>query len=48
MAVWDQQVQAINIEWINNKVLLYGTGNYIQYLVVNHDGKEYKKSALYV
>ena len=29
------------IEWINNKVLLYSTGNYIQYPVVNHNGKEY-------
>ena len=29
--------------WINNKVLLYSTGNYIQYLVLNHNGKEYKK-----
>ena len=30
------------IEWIN-KVLLYSMGNYIQYLVINHNGKEYKK-----
>ena len=28
------------IRWINNKVLLYSTGNYIQYPVTNHDGKE--------
>ena len=28
------------IGWINNKVLLYRTGNYIQYLVINHNGKE--------
>ena len=27
-------------EWINNKVLLYSTGNYIQYPVINHNGKE--------
>ena len=27
------------IRWINNKVLLYNTGNYIQYLVINHNGK---------
>ena len=27
--------------WINNKVLLYSTGNYIQYPVINHSGKEY-------
>ena len=30
-------------EWINNKVLLYRTGNYIQYPVINHNGKEYEK-----
>ena len=26
---------------ISNKVLLYITGNYIQYPVINHNGKEY-------
>ena len=31
------------IEWINNKVPLHSTGNYIQYLVINHNGKESKK-----
>ena len=31
------------IEWINNKVLMCSTGNYIQYPVINHNGKEYKK-----
>ena len=30
-------------EWINNKVLLYSTGNYSQYPVVNHNGKEDEK-----
>ena len=29
------------IRWINNKVLLYSTGNYIQYSLINHNGKEY-------
>ena len=29
------------IEWINNKVLLYSTGNYIKYPMINHNGKEY-------
>ena len=29
----------LNIEWINNKVLLYSTGNYIQYFLINHNGK---------
>ena len=28
---------------MNNKGLLYTTGNYIQYLVINHNGKEYEK-----
>ena len=27
---------------INNKVLLYNTGNYIQYPVINDNGKEYE------
>ena len=31
------------IEWINNKVLLYSTGNYSQYPVTNHNAKEYEK-----
>ena len=25
------------LAWINNKVQLYSTGNYIQYPVINHD-----------
>ena len=31
------------IGWINNKFLLYSTGNHVQYPVINHDGKEYKE-----
>ena len=38
----------LHLEWINNKVLLYSTGNYIQYPVINHNGKEYKKECIYV
>ena len=34
--------------WISNKVLLHSTGNYIQYPVINHNGKEYKKKCMYV
>ena len=37
----------IYIEWIN-KVLLCSTGNYIQYPVINHNGKEYEKEFIYV
>ena len=32
------------IEWINNKVLLYSIGNYIQCpVIINHNGREYEK-----
>ena len=34
--------------WLNNKVLLYSTGNYSQYPVLNHHGKEYEKEYIYV
>ena len=30
-------------KWINNKVLLYNTGNCIPYLVINHNGKNIKR-----
>ena len=36
------------IGWINNKVLLYSTGNYIQYPVINHNGKEEEKECIYM
>ena len=29
----------LNIKEVNNKDLLYSTGNYIQYLVITHHGK---------
>ena len=32
------------IGWINNKVLMYSTGNYIQYPVINHKAKNMKVS----
>ena len=37
----------LHIEWINN-VLLYSTGNYIQYPRINHHEKEYKKECIHV
>ena len=37
------------IGWINNKVLLYSyTGNYVQYPVINRNGKEYEKVYSYM
>ena len=38
----------LHTEWVNNKVLLYSPGNFIQYPVINHNGKEYKKECIYV
>ena len=38
----------VYIEWISKKVLLYSTGNYIQYPVINHNGKGYKKECIYI
>ena len=32
----------------NNKVLLYSTGNYIQYPMINHNGKGYENVYIYV
>ncbi len=43
---WESEIsrcKLLHIGWINNKILLYSTGNYIQYPVINHNGKEYKK-----
>ena len=36
------------IKWINNKILLYSTGNYMQYPVINHNGKEYEKECIHI
>ena len=38
----------LQIGWINNRMLQYGTGNYIQYPVTNHNGKEDKKEYMHV
>ena len=38
----------VYIAWINNKVLLYSTGNCIQSPVINHNGKEYEKEYTYI
>ena len=43
---WEFEVsrcKPLHIEQINNKVLLYSTGNYIQYPGINHNEKKYKK-----
>ena len=42
---WEFEVSRCKLSytgWIN-KVIRYSTGNYIQYPVINHNGKEYEK-----
>ena len=36
----------LDIGWINSKALWYSTGDYIQYPVINHNGKEYEKECM--
>ena len=36
------------IKQINNKDLLYSTGNYIQYLKIVYNGKESEKEYIYI
>ena len=44
----DLRYQVLHLEWINNKVLLYSTGSYIQSLGVEHDGREYETKNMYI
>ena len=36
----------LQLGWINNRVLLNGTGNCVLYPVVKHYGKEYEKECV--
>ena len=41
---WEIRVsrcKLLHIEWINTKLLLYSTRNYIQYPMIHCNGKEY-------
>ena len=40
--------KVLYIEGITNKALLYSIGNYIQYPVINHNGKEYKTEYIHI
>ena len=33
----------LHVEWISNEVRLYGTGNSMQSLGIDHDGRQYEK-----
>ena len=38
----------LHLEWISNEALLYSTGNDIQSLLMEHDGRYYKKKNMYI
>ena len=38
----------LHLGWIDNKILLHNTGNYIQYAVINRKGKGYEKEYIYM
>jgi len=44
---WEFGISRCN-EWVNNKVLLNSSKNYIQYPVINQNGKEYEKGCTYI
>ena len=37
----------LHLEWISSEVLLYGTGNWIQSLGIDHDGR-YTREEMYI
>ena len=41
-------VNSLDLEWISNEVLLYSTGNCIQWLVMEYDGRYYEKKNVYI
>ena len=48
---WESGVnrcKLLHLEWISNEILLYSTGNYIQSLVMEHDGGLCEKKNMYV
>ena len=48
MGVWISRCKLLYTEWINNQVLLYGTGNHTQYPVINHNRKQSVVLAVYM
>ena len=47
LGVWDKLMQTGIYRMDKQKVLLNDTGNYIQYSVINHNGKEYEKECIH-
>ena len=41
--------QLFHLEWITSEALRYSTGNYVQSLGIDHDGRSYeKKNIIYI
>ena len=48
---WDSGVSRCKVshtEWLNHKLLLYGTGDHVQSPGINHSGKKNKKEYIYI
>ena len=45
--VWDGLMQTIMFRMDKQWVLLYRTGNYVQSLEMDHDGRQYEKKKVY-
>ena len=43
LGVWGWYMQTVTFRMGKQQVLLYGTGNYSQYPIINHNGKEQEK-----
>ena len=48
LGVRDYQMQTIIQRMIKNKAMLYSTNSYIQYSLINHNGKECENKCLYI
>ena len=46
LEVWVSRFNLVYVGWINNKILLYSTGNYTQYPIINHNKKDYEKECI--
>ena len=46
---WVGRSKPLHLEWMSNEVLLYRTGNYVQSLGVEHDGRQTReKECMYM
>ena len=48
LGIWISRCKLLYIHWINNKILLHSTGNYVQCPMINHNGKEYEEKNVYI